>query len=61
LERVRSDGLEIAVETFGEEPPIVFAHGLTGTRHGIRDQLAPLADLYRVVIYDQRGHCDSTR
>jgi pimeloyl-ACP methyl ester carboxylesterase len=60
LERVRSDGLEIAVEDFGEGPPIVFAHGLTGNRHASRDQLAPLADRYRIVIYDQRGHCDST-
>jgi pimeloyl-ACP methyl ester carboxylesterase len=60
FERVRSDGLEIAVEAFGEGPPIVFAHGLTGNRHASRDQLAPLADRYRIVIYDQRGHCDST-
>jgi pimeloyl-ACP methyl ester carboxylesterase len=22
--------------------------------------LQPLADHYRVIIYDQRGHCDST-
>jgi pimeloyl-ACP methyl ester carboxylesterase len=58
--RVRSDGIEIAVEAFGEGPPIVFAHGLTGNRHSSRDQLAPLADRYRVVVYDQRGHCDST-
>ncbi len=38
----------------------MFAHGLTGNRHGTRGQLTPLADRYRIVIYDQRGHCDST-
>jgi pimeloyl-ACP methyl ester carboxylesterase len=59
-QRVRSDGLELAVETFGEGSPIVFAHGLSGSRHGVRAQLAPLADRYRIVVYDQRGHNDST-
>ena len=54
------DGLELAVETFGDGPWLVFAHGLTGNRHGTRRQFAPLADRYRIVIYDQRGHCDST-
>lgn len=60
LFRVPSDGLELAVETFGDGPWLVFAHGLTGNRHGTRRQFAPLADRYRIVIYDQRGHCDST-
>jgi pimeloyl-ACP methyl ester carboxylesterase len=58
--RVPSDGLELTVETFGAGPALVFAHGLTGSRHGSRRQFAPLADRYRIVIYDQRGHCDST-
>jgi 3-oxoadipate enol-lactonase len=60
LYRVPSDGLELAVETFGEGPPLIFAHGLTGNRHGTRKQFEPLADRYRIIIYDQRGHCDST-
>jgi len=58
--RVLSDGLEVAVETFGDGPWLVFAHGLTGNRHMTRRQFAPLADRYRIVIYDQRGHGDST-
>lgn len=58
--RIESDGLELAVETFGAGPPLVFAHGLTGTRGNSRDQLTPLADHYRIVIFDQRGHGDST-
>ena len=39
--RVPSDGLELAVETFGAGPWLVFAHGLTGNRHGTRRQFAP--------------------
>ena len=58
--RIPTDGLELAVETFGDGPWLVFAHGLTGYRHGTRRQFAPLADRYRIVIYDQRGHGDST-
>jgi pimeloyl-ACP methyl ester carboxylesterase len=58
--RVPSDGLELLVETFGAGPWLVFAHGLTGNRHGTRRQFAPLAGRYRIVIYDQRGHGDST-
>ncbi len=60
LLRIPSDGLEIVAETFGAGPPLVFAHGLSGNRHGVRRQLAPLADRYRIVIFDQRGHGDST-
>jgi 3-oxoadipate enol-lactonase len=58
--RVRADGLELAVETFGAGPWLVFAHGLTGNRQVSRRQFAPLADRYRIVVYDQRGHGDST-
>ncbi|MCB9452337.1 MAG: alpha/beta hydrolase [Anaerolineaceae bacterium] len=57
---VPSDGLTLAVETFGSGPALIFAHGLTGNRHITRAQFAPLADRYRIIIYDQRGHCDST-
>ncbi len=58
--RVPSDSIELAAETFGEGPWLVFAHGLTGNRHSSRRQLAPLADRYRIAIYDQRGHGEST-
>jgi pimeloyl-ACP methyl ester carboxylesterase len=58
--RIHADGLELTVETFGDGPPLVFAHGLTGNRQGSRAQFAALAERYRVVIYDQRGHGDST-
>ncbi|MBI4790616.1 MAG: alpha/beta fold hydrolase [Chloroflexi bacterium] len=57
---IPSDGLEIAAEVFGAGEPLVFAHGLTGNRHFTRAQFAPLSDRYRIVIYDQRGHCNST-
>lgn len=60
MQRVPSDGLQLAVEDYGTGPAIVYAHGLTGSRHWSRRELAPLADSYRTVIYDQRGHGDSS-
>lgn len=58
--KVKSDGIDIAVEQFGHGPPLVFAHGLTGNRHFSRQQLTPLADRFTIIVYDQRGHCDSS-
>ena len=60
IRRIESDGLELAVETFGAGPPLVFAHGLTGNRSNTCDQLTPLADRYQIIAFDQRGHGDST-
>jgi pimeloyl-ACP methyl ester carboxylesterase len=57
---IPSDGLNLAVETIGQGPPIVWAHGLTGThRSGIR-QFSYLADRFQIIVFDQRGHWRST-
>lgn len=59
LRAITTDGLSLTIETLGSGPPLVFAHGLTGTRQGILRQLAPLTDHFQVIVYDQRGHGDS--
>ncbi len=56
---VNSSGTKIVVEVQGDGPPVVFAHGLTGTRHSTQTQLAPLLERYSVVSFDQRGHGES--
>lgn len=56
---INSNDTKIVVEPVGEGPPIVFAHGLTGTRHTTQNQFASLRDRYTIVTYDQRGHGDS--
>lgn len=58
--RVASDGLELAVETSGEGPPLIYAHGLSGNRSHTLRELQPLSRTYRVIAFDQRGHGDST-
>jgi pimeloyl-ACP methyl ester carboxylesterase len=52
------DGLRITVETYGPEdaPQLVLAHGWTNTGRVWHEQVAGLADRYRIVTYDQPGH-----
>lgn len=52
--------LRLAVETLGAGAPLIWSHGLTASRAYSRRQLAPLAHEYQLVLYDQRGHGDST-
>lgn len=60
LVHVSSGAMDLVVESFGAGPPLVFAHGLSGNRRSTKRQLTPLAPRYRVVVFDQRGHGDST-
>src|SRR5262249_28653571 len=57
---VASDGLSLAVEVIGKGPPLLFAHGLGACRHHAKSLLAPLAERFQLIVFDQRGHCDST-
>lgn len=57
---VKSDELEIAVEIFGNGPPLIFAHGLSGNRAFTKRQFQPLCEDFRIITFDQRGHGDST-
>lgn len=57
---VRSGTVELVTESFGAGPWLIFAHGLTGIRHGVKRQFALLAAQYRIVVFDQRGHGEST-
>jgi pimeloyl-ACP methyl ester carboxylesterase len=52
------DGLRITVETYGPDdaPQLVLAHGWTNTGRVWHEQVAGLADRYRIVTYDQPGH-----
>ncbi len=60
IRHVANDGLQLAVEALGNGLPLIFGHGLTGNRYFTRMQVGNLADRYQVIIFDQRGHCDST-
>jgi pimeloyl-ACP methyl ester carboxylesterase len=55
------NGAEIVYEDHGAgERPFVLVHGLTGFRDDFREQLPALAALGRTIVYDHRGHGEST-
>ncbi len=60
IQRVKSDGLTLAVEERGQGQPLFFAHGLTSNRTQSLRQVGDLARDHRVIIFDQRGHAQST-
>ncbi len=55
MEVVRASGLEIAFERVGEGPPLVFVHGAAEDGRVWQPQLAPLADEFTVVAWDEPG------
>lgn len=57
---VSNNGLTIVAEAFGEGEPLIFAHGLTGSRQLIVRQFQALAGSYRITTFDQRGHGESS-
>ncbi|GAB4330932.1 MAG: alpha/beta fold hydrolase [Dehalococcoidia bacterium] len=55
-----ADGIEIAVETDGEGRPLVLVHGITEARALWEPVVGPLAERYRVIRVDLRGHGESS-
>jgi pimeloyl-ACP methyl ester carboxylesterase len=55
------DGVRLAYEDHGiGERPLVLVHGFTGSREDFREHVPALARLGRTILYDQRGHGEST-
>ena len=56
-----ADGADLRVHAYGpaDAPPIVFSHGWTCRIEYWNPQINALADNYRVIAYDQRGHGES--
>ncbi|PTR31188.1 pimeloyl-ACP methyl ester carboxylesterase [Rhodococcus sp. OK519] len=55
---VSADGSELHVRAYGppDADPIVFSHGWTCSADFWNPQVNALAEKYRVITYDQRGH-----
>jgi 3-oxoadipate enol-lactonase len=54
------NGIDIHYETHGDGTPLVLAHGYTATLAMWRAQQAAFASRYRLVLYDTRGHGETT-
>jgi pimeloyl-ACP methyl ester carboxylesterase len=57
---VRANGIDIYYELHGPvragQPPLVMAHGFSGSTEEWRDQVLPLAAQRQLLLYDVRGH-----
>lgn len=54
-----SNGIEIHYEVYGEGIPIVLGHSFLCSTYMWEPQVAPLAENYRVINIDARGHGES--
>lgn len=53
---ITTNGIETYYEEYGDGPPLVVLHGATADHKVWAEQLQPLTDEYRVIVYDLRGH-----
>jgi pimeloyl-ACP methyl ester carboxylesterase len=51
--------VRLHIESNGEGPCVIFAHGFAGSARNFRPQAKALAATHRVVTYDARGHARS--
>jgi len=54
--RAQLNGIEIDYEVTGDGPVVLLGHGYGSTRHMWDDQHRALADRWRVISWDMRGH-----
>jgi pimeloyl-ACP methyl ester carboxylesterase len=59
LRHAQVNGIRIAFEDTGKGEPLVLVHGSWGSRHNWDAVVVRLAEQYRVISYDRRGHSDS--
>lgn len=53
---VETNDISTYYEEYGSGPPLVVAHGATADHQAWAEVLQPLADDFRVLLYDLRGH-----
>jgi pimeloyl-ACP methyl ester carboxylesterase len=59
MAHARLNGIEIDYDVSGSGPTLLLSHGYGSTRHMWDDQHRALADRWRVVSWDMRGHGES--
>jgi len=59
--RAQVNGVRIAFRDVGNGEPLVLVHGSWGSLHNWDTVVALLAEHYRVISYDRRGHSESEK
>ncbi|MFO1081741.1 MAG: alpha/beta fold hydrolase [Reyranellaceae bacterium] len=59
MAKLDRDGVRIHYEIHGSGPTVLLSHGYSSTARMWDGQVAALADRYRVIVWDMRGHGDS--
>ncbi len=61
MSAARVNGVELYYELSGSGEPLVLVHGSWGDHHNWDPVVSPLAESFRVLAYDRRGHSRSER
>src|SRR3954470_22236400 len=61
MSTARVNGVELHYELSGSGEPLVLVHGSWGDHHNWDPVVSPLAESFRVLAYDRRGHSASER
>ncbi len=61
MSAARVNGVELYYELNGSGEPLVLVHGSWGDHHNWDGVVPPLAESFRVLAYDRRGHSASER
>jgi 3-oxoadipate enol-lactonase len=56
MPKVHANGIDISYRVLGQGTPLVMAHGFTGFTEDWLEFVEPLASRHRLVLYDVRGH-----
>ena len=57
---IKTNNIQTYYEVHGEGPVLVFIHGLGACHKMWQPQIEPFSKHFRVIVYDVRGHGDST-
>jgi non-heme chloroperoxidase len=58
---ITKDHVRLYYEEKGQGKPVILIHGLNASRIHFNKQIPKLAEEFRVIVYDLRGHGDSER
>ncbi len=56
MPKIDRNGVKISYEVHGKGRPLLLTHGYSSTSQMWKDQIEPLSERYRLILWDMRGH-----